>query len=192
MARRQVTADLGHELSGRPRYELARNRLILAAQHHPSTQNRLLVTKLAFRPIHRLHQCRSSRPCLPVFTCSTLGSWRHNVPQRHQAMQMCQSCTNLYLECYIFGTLTFKQSCNPIPRSEVYPRRTRYLQHSDGRVLCIGDWALVSEVFDMFLILLPFPDNSRRPTRELEMRQLSIGNTLYSPFLASTPATLST
>lgn len=132
LARRQVTADLGHELSGRPRYELARNRLILAAQHHPSTQNRLLVTKLAFRPIHRLHQCRSSRPCLPVFTCSTLGSWRHNVPQRQ-----CR-CANLAQIC----TLSVISS-EPLPSSNLVTQSRDLKSIQDGR----GIYSIVTGVF---------------------------------------------
>ena len=109
-------------------------------------------------------------------------------------------------------------SSDLVTQSPNLKRRTGYLQHSDGRVLCIGDWAIVSEVFDMFLIFfsaralislpevllslrifkirrLSYCNNSRPPTRELEARQLSIGNTLYSrlpPPLFPPMASLST
>ena len=89
----------------------------------------------------------------------------------------------------------------------------RHLQHSDGRVLCIGDGAIVSEVFDMFLTFFPLERSfdyqtsylafayrlffkirrfsSYQPPSNKRTRGATIVNWKYS-LLSSTPATLST
>ena len=99
-----------------------------------------LVTKVAFHPMPRTQWIRflpappmpSLCPGLPSFewltrplgstmplsgTCSVGFSNTKFLLTKYR-IPMCQSCTNLHLESYIFGSLTFKQSRNPPPQSE--------------------------------------------------------------------------
>ena len=98
------------------------------------------------------------------------ASWRHNASQRYvfsgffdyqvlvnKSPGNAESpCANLARICTL-SVISSKSlpSSNLVTQSPNVKRRTRYLQHNDGRVLCKGDWALVSEVFDMFLIFHP-------------------------------------
>ena len=160
--------------------------------------------------------------------------WRHNGPQRYvfsgffdyQVLVNKSPGNNESLCADLARICTLSViSAEALPSSDLVTqspnlkKRTRYLQHSDGRVLCIDDWAIVSEVIDMFLIFsrssahfitrrpiqpshtdsysrsVAFLNNARPPTRELEARQLSTGNTLYSrlpPPLLPPMASLST
>ena len=98
------------------------------------------------------------------------ASWRHNAPQRYvfsgffdHEVLFNESPSNTESLCADLARICTLSviSAEALPSSDLVTqspnlkKRTRYLQHSDGCVFCIGDWAIVSEVIDMFLIFLP-------------------------------------
>ena len=144
--------------------------------------------------------------------------WRHNASQRYvfsgffdyqvlvnkspgNTESLCANIARICTSSVISSKAL--PSSNLVTHSPNLKRRTRHLQHSDGHVLCIGDWASLrfpvcfsyfSRSSAHFITRRPtqpshkdshsrcvaFLNNSSRPTRNLEARQWSIGNTLFS------------